>query len=163
MSRSLTSKRKWTWHAKAWKRLLTRYAQRTASNDPYNLKKHSDCSLTTRNSHSREKTWLSLHQKPTSCPDMQKCWLYNVCLRLVTKGQVLPQPPWSATNVVLRIDPNLRHCKSTSRSCSRLSVQKKYHRHTSFAQKFKELMRLSSLQSEEGHVIDVRIIAKDID
>jgi hypothetical protein len=65
--------------------------------------------------------------------------------------------------MVLHIDSNLRHCKSTSRSCSRLSVQKKYHRHTSFAQKFKELMGLSSLQSEEGHVIDVRIITKDID
>ena len=75
----------------------------------------------------------------------------------------MPQPPWSPTNMVLHIDSNLRHCKSTSRSCSRLSVQKKYHRHTSFAQKLKELMRLSSLRSEEGHVMDVRIIAKDVD
>jgi hypothetical protein len=63
----------------------------------------------------------------------------------------------------VHIDSNLRHCKTTSKPCSRLSVQKEYHKHTSFTQKFKELKRLSSLQSEEGHVIDVRIIAKDID
>ena len=124
---------------------------------------HNDCSLTTRISHKIKKTRLSLHQIPTKCREIWECWLYDVCSNLVTKGQVMPQPPWSPTNMVLHIDSNLRHCKSTSRSCSRLSVQKKYHRHKSFAQKLKELMRLSSLRSEEGHVIDVRIIAKDVD
>ena len=44
---------------------------------------------------------------------------------------------------VLHIDSNLRHCESTSRSRSRLGVQKKYHMHTAhthdLAQMFKEL------------------------
>ena len=132
---------------------------------PITSRLHIACSLTTRNYHRQKKTRLSLHQppKPTSGLEMKKFWSYSVCHNLVTQGQVLPQSPWSPTKIVLHIDSNLRHCESTSRSRSRLGVQKKYHIYTAFAQKFKELKRLSSLWSEEGHVIDVRIIAKHFD
>ena len=108
-----------------------------------------------------------LRPRPTISLKTKEWWTGNVCHKLVAQGQVLPHSPWSPTSMVLHIDSNLRHCESTSRSRSRLGVQKKYCKLTktymAFTQKFEELKRLSSLWSEEGHVIDVRIIAKHFD